>query len=243
MNYCILNGARSTDIKGLLIQSLPPITKPMQRVLTETIDGKDGDKLTLLGYAAYDKTMQIALRGDYDVDGAIQYFCDNASGEVIFSNEPDKYYRYQIVKQIDFERLLRFKQAKVTFHVQPFKYSAIDRRLNFNQTAGNLDLSFFNAGNTYARPSIQLAGSGTLRITVPNMLTTYIYVDMTQTSDGWIVLDTETMNALSNRGGDTYLNRAVTGDISKLQYKPGTQHLIINGSVTHVDMIDYSRWI
>ena len=39
MNYCILNGKKSTLIKGLLIQSLPPITKPLQRTQIDEIDG------------------------------------------------------------------------------------------------------------------------------------------------------------------------------------------------------------
>ena len=124
MSYVVLNGKRSTLIKGLLISSLPPITKPLMRTDVETIDGRDGDIVTKLGYAAYDKVITIGLAGDYDVDQVIEYF--DSEGEVIFSNEPDKFYRYQILEAIDFERLLRFKTAEVTFHVQPFKYSAVD---------------------------------------------------------------------------------------------------------------------
>ena len=43
MNYVILNGVKSTTIKGLLIQSLPPISKPLMRTSIEEIDGRDGD--------------------------------------------------------------------------------------------------------------------------------------------------------------------------------------------------------
>lgn len=131
MNYCILNGIRSTMIKGLLIQSLPPISKPMMRTEIEEIDGRDGDIVTKLGYSAYDKTMSIGLFGDYDIDQVIKYF--NSEGTVIFSNEPDKFYNYQILNQIDFERLIRFKTANVVFHVQPFKYSAVDDLFNFER--------------------------------------------------------------------------------------------------------------
>ena len=130
MNYCILNGKKSTLIQGLLIQSLPPISKPLVRTSVETIDGRDGDVVTKLGYSAYDKQMSIGLFGDYDVDEVIKYF--DSEGTVIFSNEPDKYYKYQIINQIDFERLIRFKTAVVTFHVQPFKYSAVDDDVLFS---------------------------------------------------------------------------------------------------------------
>lgn len=129
MNYVILNGVKSTTIKGLLIQSLPPISKPLMRTQIEEIDGKDGDIVTNLGYSAYDKEITIGLYGDYDVDEVISFF--NGSGTVIFSNEHDKYYYYQIIEQIDYERLIRFKTATVTFHVQPFKYSSVENPLDF----------------------------------------------------------------------------------------------------------------
>lgn len=131
MNYVILNGVKSTTIKGLLIQSLPPISKPLIRTEVEEIDGRDGDIITKLGYSAYDKDMKIGLFGEYDVNDVIKYF--DSEGTVTFSNEPDKYYKYEIIEQIDLERLIRFKTATVTFHVQPFKYSAVEKPVTFNK--------------------------------------------------------------------------------------------------------------
>lgn len=128
MNYIELNGARSNSITGLLIQSLPPISKPLIRAQVEEIDGRDGDIITKLGYSAYNKEIEIGLRGDFDVDDVIAYF--DSEGIVTFSNEPDKYYHYEIIEQIDFERLVRFRTAKVTFHVQPFKYSTVEGAVN-----------------------------------------------------------------------------------------------------------------
>lgn len=129
MNYCILNGKKSTLIKGLLIQSLPPISKPLMRTTKETIDGRDGDIMRNVGYSAYDKTMSIGLFGDFDIDEVIKFF--DSEGKVVFSNEPDKFYYYKIVNQIDFEKLIRFRTATVTFHCQPFKYSAVDDAFTF----------------------------------------------------------------------------------------------------------------
>ena len=130
MNYIVLNGIKSTTVKGLLIQSLPPITKPKMRTSIETIDGRDGDIVTKLGYSAYDKEIKIGLYGDYDIDDVIRYF--DSTGDAIFSNEPDKYYRYQIIEQIDYERLIRFRTAKVKMHVQPFKYSSVDDSISIS---------------------------------------------------------------------------------------------------------------
>ena len=88
--YIVLNGKTSTTVTGLLISELPTISKPKQRTEVKNIDGRDGDIVTPLGFSAYDKTLKIGLRGQYNVDDVISYF--NSSGKVIFSNEPDKYY-------------------------------------------------------------------------------------------------------------------------------------------------------
>lgn len=162
INYVELNGEKSTSVKGLIIQSLPPITKPKVRTSIETIDGRDGDIVTRLGYAAYDKEVSIGLHGDFDIDDAIAFF--DSEGEVVFGNERDKYYRYQILDQIDFERLIRFRTAKVKMHVQPFKYDAVDRTFDIvNQVMHVADstASRFGITVTSSDGSIMVSGRAT----------------------------------------------------------------------------------
>lgn len=162
INYIELNGEKSTDIKGLIIQSLPPITKPKVRTSIETIDGRDGDVVTKLGYSAYDKEVSIGLHGGFDIDDAIAFF--DSEGEVVFGNEPDKYYRYQILDQIDFERLIRFRTAKVKLHVQPFKYDAVDRTFDIvNQFLHVKDstASKFGITVTSSDGSVKVSGRAT----------------------------------------------------------------------------------
>lgn len=120
-NYIILNDINSNTISGLLIQELAPISKPLVRTQIEEIDGRDGDIVTKLGFSAYDKQITVGVYGDYDINEIIAFF--NSEGTVTFSNEPDKYYNYQIIDQIDFDRLIRYRTATVTMHCQPFKYA------------------------------------------------------------------------------------------------------------------------
>lgn len=142
-NYIILNGISSNEIEGLIISNLPPISKPKIRTSVQEIDGMDGDIVTKLGYSAYDKSFDIGLSYGYNVDDVITFF--NSKGFVVFSNEPTKYYRYEIVEQIDLERLIRFKKANVKMHVQPFKYSAVEKAKTFTNAYNNfLEIPQFN---------------------------------------------------------------------------------------------------
>lgn len=175
INYVELNGEKSTSVKGLIIQSLPPISKPNMRTSIETIDGRDGDVVTKLGYSAYDKQLSIGLHGDFDIDDAISFF--DSEGEVVFGNEPDKYYRYQILNQIDFERLVRFRTAEVKMHVQPFKHDAVDRTFDIvNQFLHIEDstASKFGITATSSDGSIRVAGNATsdvdIEVPVESML-------------------------------------------------------------------------
>ena len=120
MNTIIWKGVPSTTIDGLLISELPSISKPPMRVKETTIDGKDGSIIEELGYASYDKPITIGLRGSYDIDRVIKYF--TGEGELIFSNEPEKVYTAKVISQIDYNRLVRFRTAVVTFRVQPYKH-------------------------------------------------------------------------------------------------------------------------
>lgn len=164
VSYCILNGIKSTSVSGLLIQSLPAISKPLIRTEIDEIDGRDGDIVTPLGYSAYNKEMTIGLYGNYDIDDVIQYF--DSKGTVTFSNEPDKYYNYEIIEQIDFERLIRFRTATVTFHVQPFKYSAVGDKLVFvNEQLSIPDYNESKNGITLIAHDGEITVGGTASVT------------------------------------------------------------------------------
>lgn len=236
--YIVINGVSSRTINGLIIQTLPPISKPKIRTTVEEIDGRDGDVVTTLGYAAYDKTFTIGLAGDYNVDDVISYF--NTSGQVIFSNEADKYYNFAMYEVIDFNKLLRFKTATVTMHVQPFKYSSEEGAINWTNTNQALyyNADIRNIGNVYSKPKLTITGSGT--ITVYLGLVQILEIALSGTTET-IIIDVESMNATDPAGN--YLNRQVTGDYSNLIFNVGVNNIRVVGTLTSVSIERYSRFI
>ena len=234
MDYIIINGKKSTLINGLIITSLPPITKPKIRYTAEEIDGVDGDVINKLGYGAYDKTFEIGLSYNYNVDDVIEYF--NTEGKITFSNEPDKYYNFTALNQIDFDKLIRFKKAKITIHVQPFKYSNIESTKTYNFTQSNQSLVVRNNGNIYSKPIITLFGNGTIELSLNGIQVFTINLN------GSMILDTQSQNAYDPSTKD-FLNRYVTGDFKNLYLSVGKNIISWTGNVTQVN-IDYcSRWI
>lgn len=222
MNYVILNGVKSTTIKGLLIQSLPPISKPLMRTSVEEIDGRDGDIVTKLGYSAYNKPMSIGLFGDYNVDEVIQFF--SSQGQVIFSNEPDKYYNYEIIEQIDFERLIRFKTATVTFHVQPFKYSAVDDVFTLSQN--ELTVMDYSATKNGVTITVQ---NGVISLQGTATSATEFYVPVNA-----LTLDAGdyTLQALTNGTGESACSVRLIGSVPSDADSFGGTYLALSNSGT-----------
>ena len=73
MYKIIWKGIDSTNITGLIISELPPITKPKMRVQETKIDGVDGSIIEELGYESYNKTIRIGLSKNYDIDAFWHY--------------------------------------------------------------------------------------------------------------------------------------------------------------------------
>lgn len=235
--YLVINGKISKGITGLMVQSLAPISKPKKRTTVEEIDGRDGDIVTDLGYSAYDKEVTIGLYGDYNVDDVISFF--DTSGQVTFSNEPDKYYNFAIYEQIDFERLIRFKTATVKFHVQPFKYSEDEttKRYSYAEGTTSANIKIRNNGNIYSKPKVTIVGSGEIYIYLGDTQVLLLNLESNQT----IIIDVSTMNAYDESGN--YLNRSVTGDYDNFVLQTGINTINFTGEVSEVKIDNYSRWI
>lgn len=231
MNYVIWNDRDSRDINGLLICELPPITKPQMRVKETAIDGVDGSIIEELGYESYDKTIAVALKIGADVDEIIEYFTGN--GKIVFSNEPNKYYIASITKGIEYARLLRYRTAKITFRVQPFKYD--NEEFDIYADAQRQDVTVVNDGNYTAKPIITIEGEGTVILSVNDVaICRYDFPE----GENSVIIDSEKQDAYV---GTVLKNRNMTGDFPIL--KKGANVISWSGTVESIRIKRYSRWL
>lgn len=231
--WVLINDKPSYGVTGLIVTSLPPITKPKMRYSSEEIDGRDGDIITTLGYQAYDKTLGIGLHGNFDIDKVVEFFA--TSGTITFSNESDKVYRFQQLETIDFERLVRYRTADVRLHVQPYKTGRLQRPKVF--TSADAQAVVTNAGNVVAAPKLTVKANGNIGL----------YLDGSQVlqvsnfGDYTLVVDVSNLEASTPEG--VLMNRHVTGDYQRLALSPGKHSLKWSGDVKSLTIEDYSRWI
>lgn len=231
MNYIIWNGEDSRDISGLIICELPPISKPNMRVKETVIDGVDGSIIEEMGYESYDKSITVGLKIGADVDRIIEFFTGN--GEIVFSNESDKYYIARIIRGVDYQRLLRYRTATVTFRVQPFKYNRVE--LVREATAERTNMIIENLGNHTSKPIITITGVGTVELSLNGtIICRYAFPE----GENSVILDSEKQDAYWN---GILKNRNMIGDFPVLT--KGINELSWSREVNSIKVTKYSRWL
>jgi len=228
MSNIIWKGINSETIKGLIISELPPITKPKMRVQETVVDGVDGSIIEELGYESYDKQILIGLSYNYDIDKVLKYF--TGEGQIVFSNEPDKFYKARIIEKIDYSKLLRFKTATVKFRVQPFKY-----KLNEGTTVITEEGIVINSGLENSKPRITITGSGTVELIINNnKLFSYTFPE----GETQVIIDSEKQDAYI---GESLKNRNMSGEFPF--FNPGENTISWEGTIESLEIEPNSRWL
>lgn len=232
MGNLIFKGVDSDTIGGLLISEQPTITRPARRATATEVAGRDGDVVDYLGYDTYDKHAEIGLHGAYDIDEIINFF--SGEGWVTFGNEPTKKYWGRIVKGIDFERLVRFRKAKVSWTVQPYKKLVTEA----NVTGSTSPLEVENLGYEDSLPTIIIEADEDEVVELDiNGITV---LSVTMPAEGTITIDGETKNCF-NSNADKNQFVTMAGDFPTLP--SGENEVSWSGTVTSVTVIPNSRWL
>ncbi|MBY6825579.1 phage tail protein, partial [Clostridium botulinum] len=96
------NGIRAEDM-GVKIISLPPISLSTQRVNEVEIEGRDGFLTELDGYGGDTKQVEADYRGN-NPQKLLKWL--RGSGEVIFGNVDDRYYKARISNIVPLEQII-----------------------------------------------------------------------------------------------------------------------------------------
>lgn len=233
MDSFTFKNTSSTSFEGLCVTSLPPITKPSMRTEEIKIDGRDGSIFRDLGYSTYKKTIDLVKIGDVDIESLKSWL--DGEGKLILSNESDKYYNAKVIDSIDYSRFILYDKDKITFLVQPYKYSTTETKQTFNIT-NETSVTITNSGNCKSKPKVTIYGSGTINLSLNG---TQIFV-IALGDEGNITIDIEKMEAYKE---GILKNRLITGNYENFSLISGQNTIAFTGTVTKIEIENYSRWL
>lgn len=183
-NYVIFNGKSTEDIA--LIEELPVVSRAERDIDFIEIDGRHGfltfDKNR---YKPVDYSIELKVNGKTNRDLIRNIFIGN--GDLILSNESDRYYKAVITGTVTVERQLKeLYKINVSFKLQPFSYVRTKETIIITATPYTID----NPTNTTSQPIIKIYGSGTSYLNINGNIIELKNI----TSDG-LILDFELKEA------------------------------------------------
>lgn len=149
---------------GLIVTSFPPIIRPPERIIQQTIPGRPGVVTLAEGenvYDAYIKSFVIGLRPGAPAQPVINWL--RGEGRAVFGNEPEFAYTGRIISAVQFDKVGQWimKSAGVQLLTQPFKARAVPEG---NITVTGASTALYNPGDVGASPLIRLQHTGALEI-------------------------------------------------------------------------------
>lgn len=189
---------KNSYTEGLWISKLPSIIRADERNEEIVIPGRPGSLIMLEGediYDSYVKECVVQLPNTRNVETLLAWLC--GSGDVVFSNEPEKAYEAIITSKVEFQRIGNtLLQATIPFFVKPYKKSRYGDDAITITTSGTIR----NLGNVASKPIVTVTGGTSVEIAG---------VEMTFGGSGTLVVDCE--NHIVTQNGDIFTG-SVTGE-------------------------------
>ena len=162
--FFIFNKVSSKE-KGILVNNLPPISKPEKNYEEVEIPGRNG-KLYIDNncYNTFLYTITCTLMPGSNIREISRWL--NGSGKLILSTELDKEYEVIIKDQIDYEQTYRICNSfQVNFEVQPIANGTTTKILNITNNNSKITIK---ESTYYIKPYIKITGSGNITLTINN---------------------------------------------------------------------------
>ena len=223
--YFIFNNIDSKDY--LIINKLPSIFKAERNIEKIEVEGRDGfliiDNETYKGAI---KSVECTIKDLKDIDFLCSWL--DGSGEVIFSNEPEKIYKAVIINQIEFKKVfVNFHSFLIQFEVQPYKYT-IGNEIITLESVGTI----FNSGSAISKPIIKLYGIGDVNLSINGNI-----VNLTNISE-YVTINSDLIDCYK----ETLLkNNDMSGEFPVLEV--GNNFITWTGTVSKVEITPNFRYL
>ena len=229
--YFVYNNTSSKDM-GILVNELPPIVKVNRDINKVFIPGRNGFLTEDFGtYGSVVKSCECTLLDIALVDRILAWL--DGSGEVIFSNQPDRKYQASIMNQIPFSRIIRqWHKFVVVFDCQPFAKMIDSPTITITaQEAMYGEGTIYGRGTHESDPIIKVYGDGAIYLMINGELIT-----LTDVSE-YVTIDSDIMDCFKD---DVLKNSNMIGDFPKLT--PNINVINWIGSVSKIEITPNWRW-
>lgn len=230
--YFIFKNKSSKDY-GILIETMPEITKPQRREQEVTIPGRNG-VLTINEdtYEPYTLSFTCSTRDISRVNDIVAWL--DGSGDLTVSTEPDKVYKAKISNAIPISDVVYlYPSFLVQFKVFPFKYSRNAIISHADDLVLTTATTIYNKGTVYSQPTITVYGTGNINLSINGDLFKLTSVD------GHLTIDSEMMEVYKDGQNRNLLFEALffprlevgqndiswTGAVSKIEIEPRWRYL------------------
>lgn len=221
----------SYDDFGLVIEKRPLIPKPQRNIEYLQVPGRSGSlKVDDETYNDIIIPVQCGFKDD-DVPGQadlVNAWLNGGEGQLIFSNQTDKYYLAHVSDQFDIAQERKvFGKFLINFRCRPFKYAVTNTPITLTE-AGTVT----NPGNIDSEPVILLTGSGSITLTINGV--SIILADVVD----YVTIDSVLKDSYK---GTVLKNSKMTGEFPLLI--PGENTVSWTGTVTSVQITGNWRWL
>ena len=156
-NWIIFKGFNTKGI--FLIEDVPVVPSAELKQEFIEIDGRHGFLTNSQDvYSPIEISIELKLYNKSDIQKIRNIF--RGSGNLILSNQENRYYKATAINQIEFERVVGQKHSVIiTFKLQPHSYELEDNTIELMDTSTPYTLT--NNTNATAQPEIIIYGTGT----------------------------------------------------------------------------------
>lgn len=151
-------------------------------------------------------------------------------GPLVFSDEPEVYWKARLDNQIDFTIPMRLvHQFIIQFDCFPYAYGVNNPLINLYPSEQTKQL--FNPGTLYSRPTVKIYGNGDMDLIINSDI-----VHLTNITD-YVIIDGELVDCYKD---ETLMNSNMSGDFPILI--PGLNDIGWSGNITKVEITPNWRW-